>query len=94
MTFNNFLEIINNLNQELAFYVKINDQSYPLSRITVAHDAFYAFPGKRSMKKKQIIDLFGKMHNRGLSLWIKNKDDKIPVYGVQISIEKGTATLM
>lgn len=94
MTFSNFLELIDNLNQELTFYLRINSTDYPLSKITVAHDEFLAIPGTRAMTKKQIVQLFGKMHQRGLTLWIDNHGQKIPVYGVQISIEAGTATLM
>lgn len=94
MTFSNFLELIDNLNQDLHFYVRINNQNYPLSKITAGHDEFLAIPGQRSMTKKQIVQLFGKMHQRGITLWIKQKSDRIPVYGVQISIDNGTATLM
>lgn len=94
MTFSNFLELISNLNQDLNFYLRINGKDYPLSKITVNHQQFLAFPGQRSMTKKQIVQLFGKMHNRGLTLLISHQNRKIPVYGLQISIDKGTATLM
>lgn len=94
MTFSNFLELIDNLNENLHFYIRIEQQTFPLSKITVAHNEFLANPGKRSMTKKQIVQLFGKMHQRGLTLRIDNDGQKLPVYGLQISIEKATATLM
>ena len=94
MTFNNFLELIKNLNQDTNFYLLINDQKKPLSKITVAHDEFLALPGHRGMSKKQIIKLFGQMDNRSLTLWIYFQNKRIPVYGLQISNKESFATLM
>lgn len=94
MTFNNFLQLIDNINQDFYFYVRVNEKDLPLSKITVSSDGFLAYPGKQAVTKRKIIKLFKNMHNRGLSLFIFYNNQRIPVYGIQISIENTSVTLM
>lgn len=94
MTFSNFFELINNLNQDFQFYLKINNQEYPLSKITVAHNCYLAQTGKRAMSKKQIVKLFGKMHNRNSTFKMFINQKEYPIYGLHLSIGNKKASLM
>lgn len=94
MTFNNFLQLIDNINQDFYFYVRVNEKDLPLSKITVSSNDFLAYPGKHAVTKRKIVKLFKNMHNRGLSLYIFYHNQRIPVYGIQISIENISVTLM
>lgn len=94
MTFNNFLQLIDNINQDFQIFCQIQDKNLPISKITVSANDFLAIPGQKAITKRKIIRLFNKMHNRGLSLFIFYQDKKMPVYGIQISLEKSQIILM
>lgn len=60
MTFSNFLELINNLNQDFQFYLKFNEKELPLSKITVAHNVYLALPGQRAITKDRSLNYLEK----------------------------------
>lgn len=94
MTLSDFLELIKNLNENTAFYLRFAGQDYPLSKINIAAQECDCLPGAQAMTQKQIAKLVKKMHHRRLPLRMIINKQLVPAYGIQISIETGRATLM
>lgn len=94
MTLKNFLQLIDNINQDFYLYIRIDGKNLPLSKITVSSGEALAQTGKKPMKKHKIFKLFKKMHDHGTPLYIFYENNKFPVYGIQTSIENSSIILM
>lgn len=94
MKLTNLLQLINNLNQNINFFVQINDTRLPLSKITITNTECLIYPGKKALTKAQILSLIKNLHHKGISLKIVDKEKRIPIYGIQINLEKSIVTLV
>lgn len=94
MKLNNLIQLVNNLNQEMKLRLKIKGQLLPLAKISVTADSCLLFAGRRAMTKKQLFKLIKKIHHRDVTIWVVTREGNLPVYGVQVSIQKGLAILM
>lgn len=90
----NFIQLINNLNQDFVFSLRFKNKDLPLAKITFTADECYLYPGKRQMHKRQIFNLVRHMHHRNIPIWMMNGQEKIPVYGIQVLIEEKKVILM
>lgn len=94
MTLPDFLGFISNLNNETKLYLKYHDQLFPLSKLTISANECLCIAGKHSMTKQKVAQLVKNMHQRRVKLWMVINNQKLPTYGLQISIEHGQAALM
>lgn len=94
MQLNNLIELTNNLNQAYALYLKIHQQSLPLAKVTVTAQACLLYPGKRAMTKQHLFNLVRRIHHRQVTVWMVNRQKQIPVYGIQVSVDKKIVILM
>ncbi|MBD5431372.1 hypothetical protein [Lactobacillus agrestimuris] len=91
----NLVEFLNNINTETKLLLQVNDQKVPLGQVKLTASECLLIPGKEAFTKKKLFKLIQNIHCHTLTVWIVNdKKEKIPVYGMQISIEKGQATIM
>lgn len=88
MKLNNFIQLINNLNQDFSVYLQINDQKYPLAKVTLTADECLLNPGTRIMTKKALFNLIRKIHHRDITIFMIKDNKKLPVYGVQVVIDQ------
>lgn len=51
MKLTNLLQLINNLNQNINFFIRINDTRLPLSKITITNTECLIYPGKKALTK-------------------------------------------
>ncbi|CCI85961.1 hypothetical protein FC52_GL000551 [Lactobacillus pasteurii DSM 23907 = CRBIP 24.76] len=94
MTLNNFLELIRNINQNSTFYVKVDQKQLPLSKFTLSSSESYFSVGQNPMTKQKFIRLIKQIYRTSLPLYVNYDNRKIPIYGLQISIELGRIILM
>lgn len=94
MRLTDLLQLIDDLNINTTFYLKIDNQILSWSKLTIANNRCLLSPGKNAMTKKKLVKLVGHMHSRGIPLVIINKDQEIPIFGLQIKEETGSAVLM
>lgn len=88
MKMNNFIQLINNLNQDFSFYLQIEEKKYPLSKVTFTANECLLNPGKRVMTKKALFKLIRKIHHRDIAIYIIKNNKKLPVYGIQVVIDQ------
>lgn len=94
MTLPDFLGFISNLNNDTKLYLKFQDQLYPLTKLTISAEECLCIAGKRPMTKDKLAKLVKNMHQRRMQLWMVIGTEKIPAFGLQISIDEGSATLL
>lgn len=94
MRLTDFLQLINDLNSETTFYFKIDKKIYPLSKIVLTSEACLLNTHKQALTKANLVQLLGKTHQRQIPIIYKHNDQKFPFYGLQISLNNHTATLM
>ncbi|GAA3631885.1 hypothetical protein GCM10022297_08760 [Lactobacillus hamsteri] len=90
----NLIEFLNNLNEDTELFLRIHGQDYPLSKITITADECLLYPGKQAMTKKRMYKMIKNLHRHTSYIWMMNGKEKIEAYGIQISIENYSATLM
>lgn len=93
MTLTNLLQLTNDLNPNFQIYLRTNNEDLPLTKLKIKTNECYLITGKKALTIKHLQKLAKNLHHRGIPLKIL-LDEEIPVYGVQISIENSTITLI
>lgn len=93
MRLTDLLQLIDDLNINTAFYLQIDDQLLPWSKLTLAGDKCLLYPGKKPLTKIRLIKLVGRMHGRGIPLLAVVNDQEYPIFGLQIREKTGQAVL-
>ena len=65
MRLTDLLQLINDLNINTAFYLKIDDKIVPWGKLTLVDGRCLLYPGKNAMTKAKLIRLVGHMHSSG-----------------------------
>lgn len=94
MRLTDLLQLINDLNTNTKFYLKINEQILPWGKLTLENDKCLLYPGKIAMTKNKLIKLVAHIHGRGIPLRVKVNEQEIPLFGLQIREDSRTAVLM
>ncbi|WEV40394.1 hypothetical protein OZX56_06310 [Lactobacillus sp. ESL0684] len=84
MRLTDLLQLTNDLNQQTAFFLTLDKQPVPLAKLKITNQACLLYPGKKPLTKAKITSLVKHLHGRNIPLWIQNKTEKVPVYGIQI----------
>lgn len=90
----NLIEFLNNLNENTELFLRMHEQDYPLSKILITADECLLIPGKQAMTKKRMYKMIKNLHRHTAYIWMINGEEKIEAYGIQISIEDHSATLL
>lgn len=91
---NNFIQLINNLNQNFSIYLRIKQEVYPLTKITFTANECLLYAGQRAMNKKQLFNLIRNIHHRNIAIFMVKDEQQLPVYGIQVAINEKRVTLM
>lgn len=94
MRLTDLLQLINDLNTNTNFYLKVNDQILPWGKLTIENDRCLLYPGQNAMTKSKLIKLVGRIHGRGIPLVVIANDQEIPLFGLQIRENTGSVVLM
>lgn len=93
MRLTDLLQLSNDLSNQTNFFLTIDTKITPLSKLKISSTACLLFPGHIPMTKAKIVHLVKNVHKRDIPLYIKNGEEKIPVYGMQITPEKNSVRI-
>lgn len=94
MTLNNLLQLIANINPNYSFYMKANGKNLPLAKIALTSNTCLLYPGENTINKRRLLALIGHLHHGNIAVKMVIENKKYPVYGLQLSTAKSSATLM
>lgn len=94
MRLTDLLQLINDLNINTTFYLKINDKIVPWGKLTLVDGRCLLYPGEKAMTKAKLIRLVGHMHNRGIPLSMAVDQQERHIFGLQIKEDNNQIILM
>lgn len=94
MRLTDLLQLINDLNINTTFYLKIDDIVVPWGKLTLVDSHCLLYPGEKAMTKAKLIRLVGHMHNRGIPLLIAVDQEEHHIFGLQIKEDNNQIVLM
>ncbi|KRL21123.1 hypothetical protein [Lactobacillus gallinarum] len=94
MRLTDLLQLINDLNINTTFYLKIDDKVVPWGKLTLVDGRCLLYPGEKAMTKAKLIRLVGHMHNRGIPLLIAVDQEEHHIFGLQIKEDNNQIVLM
>lgn len=94
MRLTDLLQLINDLNINTTFYLKIDDKVVPWGKLTLVDAHCLLYPGEKAMTKTKLIRLVGHMHNRGIPLLIAVDQEEHHIFGLQIKEDNNQIVLM
>ncbi|WP_308556798.1 hypothetical protein [uncultured Lactobacillus sp.] len=94
MRLTDLLQLIDDLNLNTQFYLKIDGKTMPWSKLTLAGEQCLLYPGKKALTKAKIVNLVGKMHSRGIPLIAVVNNQEYPLFGLQIVDDSPKAILL
>ncbi|MGN1272103.1 MAG: hypothetical protein ACI4T3_03085 [Lactobacillus sp.] len=94
MRLTDLLQLIDDLNLNTQFYLKIAGETMPWSKLTLAGEKCLLYPGEKALTKAKIVNLVGKMHSRGIPLIAVVNDQEYPLFGLQIVDDSPKAILL
>lgn len=89
-----FLQFVSDLDQNTKFYFKINQKNMPLSKIALTSKACFLLTGNNPITQHKLIKLLNNIHPKNLPILYRADKRLLTFYGMQISLENHTATLM
>lgn len=93
MRLTDLLQLTNDVSDQTVFFLTVNTKIVPLSKLKISSTACLLFPGQKPMTKAKIVHLVKSMHKRDIPLYVKNGEEKIPVYGIQITPENNSVRI-
>ena len=94
MRLTDLLQLINDLNINTTFYLKIDAKVVPRGKLTLVDGHCLLYPGEKAMTKAKLIRLVGHMHNRGIPLLIAVDQEEHHIFGLQIKEDNNQIVLM
>ena len=94
MRLTDLLQLINDLNINTTFYLKIDDKVGPWGKLTLVAGHCLRYPGENAMTTTKLIRLVGHMHNRGIPLLIAVDQEEHHIFGLQIKEDNNQIVLM
>ena len=94
MRLTDLLQLINDLNINTTFYLKIDDKVVPWGKLTLVDGHSLLYPGEKAMTKANLIRLVGHMNNRGIPLLIAVDQEEHHIFGLQIKEDNNQIVLM
>ncbi|WP_304230628.1 hypothetical protein [Lactobacillus kitasatonis] len=94
MRLTDLLQLIDDLNINTSFYLKIAGKTMPWGKLTLAGEKCLLYPGSKALTKKKIVKLVGKMHGRGIPLIAIGNNQEYPLFGLQIVEDERKAILL
>lgn len=87
------LQLTNDLNEQTNLFMTINKNMLPLTKLKIISNECILFTGKVPMTKAKLRSVVKNLHGRNIPLYVQNKQEKIPVYGIQILPERNAIRL-
>ena len=94
MRLTDLLQLINDLNINTTFYLKIDNKVVPWGKLTLVDGHCLLYPGEKAMTKAKLIRLVGLLHNRGIPLLIAVDQEEHHIFGLQIKEDNNQIVLM
>ena len=94
MRLTDLLQLINDLNINTTFYLKIDDKVVPWGKLTLVDGHCLLYRGEKAMTKTKLSRLVGHMHNRGIPLLIAVDQEEHHIFGLQIKEDNNQIVLM
>ena len=87
MLLSNFLQLINDLNNQTPLYAQIGQELHPLSKVSLTRDACEFHCEQRPLTKKKLLGLLGK-GSKAIPVIVCLGDQQLMIFGMQILTDR------